>query len=135
MKIYSENVLLAYFSERSKRYKPSTLWSHFLMLKANFIVEHNTDIGKFSKLIALWKQYVNAYKKMETFITATSNNEYLMVKVVLIKGIAEACIREEIATLTVDDIQNVQSALTVKIQKFKTKIQHLFTKVDYPGNI
>lgn len=68
MKNHSENVLLPYFPEQFKRYKLSKLWSHFSMLKANIFVEHKIDIGKFSLLIVLIKQYVNGYKAKKSSI-------------------------------------------------------------------
>lgn len=41
----SEKVLLAYFSEKSKKSK-SSLWSHYSMLKATLLVKDNCDISK-----------------------------------------------------------------------------------------
>lgn len=69
---------------------------------------------------------------METFIKTAPNNEYLMEKVALVLGIAGVCRREEIADITVYNIQDVQSVLTIKIQKSKIKIQRVFTVVNYP---
>ena len=50
----SENVLLAHFSEKSKVYKSSTLWSHFSMLKSTLSAKDNVNIGKYSRLISFW---------------------------------------------------------------------------------
>jgi hypothetical protein len=37
----------SFFGEKSKHYKPSTLWSHYSMLKVNLIVKNNVDISNF----------------------------------------------------------------------------------------
>lgn len=44
-KITSENVLLAYFGELKKKYKPSTRWSQYSMLKAKIQQEENINIA------------------------------------------------------------------------------------------
>ncbi|KAK9696284.1 hypothetical protein QE152_g32011 [Popillia japonica] len=51
----SEKVLLAYFSEKSKQVKPSSLWSYYSMLKRTLLIIENFDIFKFGKLINLMK--------------------------------------------------------------------------------
>jgi hypothetical protein len=55
------------------------------------------------------------------------------LKVALIMGIAGACRREELALLTIDDVQDLKTALIVNIRESKTKIQRIFTIVDHPG--
>lgn len=49
----------------------------------------------------------------------------------LILGIAGACRREELANLSVDDIEDRGSALVVTIKTSKTKIQRVFPVVDH----
>ncbi|KAJ8984094.1 hypothetical protein NQ317_012750 [Molorchus minor] len=46
VQVYSENVLLAYFSENAKNYKSSTLWAQYSMVKSCLII-YNIDISKF----------------------------------------------------------------------------------------
>ncbi|RZB39272.1 hypothetical protein BDFB_002888, partial [Asbolus verrucosus] len=41
----SEKVLLAHFSEKSKKVKAATLWSYYLMLKCTLLVNKNCDIS------------------------------------------------------------------------------------------
>ncbi|KAJ8968747.1 hypothetical protein NQ317_004451 [Molorchus minor] len=41
--VYSENVLLAYFSENAKNYKSSTLWAQYSMVKSCLIIYDNID--------------------------------------------------------------------------------------------
>ncbi|KAJ8969130.1 hypothetical protein NQ317_003254, partial [Molorchus minor] len=50
VQVYSENVLLAYFSENAKNYKSSTLWAQYSMVKSCLIIYDNIDISKFSKV-------------------------------------------------------------------------------------
>ncbi|KAJ8972914.1 hypothetical protein NQ317_011481 [Molorchus minor] len=47
VQVYSENVLLAYFSENAKNYKSSTLWAQYSMVKSCLIIYDNIDISKF----------------------------------------------------------------------------------------
>lgn len=42
----SEDIILAYISERSKTVSPNSLWSYFSMLKATILVKENKDIGR-----------------------------------------------------------------------------------------
>jgi hypothetical protein len=41
----SETSLLAYFSEKSKKVMPLTLWSYYSMLKCTLLVNENCDIS------------------------------------------------------------------------------------------
>ncbi|KAJ8976493.1 hypothetical protein NQ317_018437 [Molorchus minor] len=45
VQVYSENVLLAYFSENAKNYKSSTLWAQYSMVKSCLIIYDNIDIA------------------------------------------------------------------------------------------
>lgn len=42
----SEKMLMAYFCEKSKKVKPSSLWSYYSMLKRTLLVNENCDISK-----------------------------------------------------------------------------------------
>ncbi|KAJ8977470.1 hypothetical protein NQ317_014558 [Molorchus minor] len=56
VQVYSENVLLAYFSENAKNYKSSTLWAQYSMVKSCLIIYDNIDISKFPKLIGIFEK-------------------------------------------------------------------------------
>jgi hypothetical protein len=87
----NEDVLLAYFYEKSKEFKASTLWSHYSMVKSKLILEKNLDISKFLKLTAFLKRKNDGYsaKKSKTldadqvqkFLTEASDEDYLLIKV------------------------------------------------------
>lgn len=88
---YTENVFLAYFSEKSEFRKPSSLWSHYSMLKATVNLHHNIDISKYSKLITFLKRRSDGYKPkkskilsrndIERFLKEAPDDLYLMIKV------------------------------------------------------
>ncbi|KAJ8968461.1 hypothetical protein NQ317_003606 [Molorchus minor] len=78
VQVYSENVLLANFSENAKNYKSSTLWAQYSMVKSCLIIYDDIDISEFPKLIAFLKEPVG-----------------------LILGIAGACRTDELVNLTV----------------------------------
>lgn len=87
----NENVLLAYFYEKSKDFKASTLWSHYSMLKSKLIIENNLDISKFSKLTAFLKRKNDGYNpkkskildadQVQRFLTEASDEDHLLTKV------------------------------------------------------
>ncbi|KAJ8976803.1 hypothetical protein NQ317_018462 [Molorchus minor] len=95
VQVYSENVLLAYFSENAKNYKSSTLWAQYSMVKSCLIIYDNIDISKFPKLRIFEK------------------NRYFNYYVGLILGIAGACRTDELVNLTVDDIEDIPQIFVV----------------------
>lgn len=50
----TENVLLAYLSERSKIVNAGTLWSEFSMLKSTYKVKENVSFDNFHKVRAFF---------------------------------------------------------------------------------
>lgn len=89
----SENVLLAYFLEKSKNYKGSSLWTFYSMLKSKILIEKGINISKFSKLIIFLKRKAEhekpkkskVLKKEEVykFIKEAPDETFLMAKVQL----------------------------------------------------
>ena len=87
----SENVLLAYFSEKSKVYKSSTLWSHFSVLKSTLSANDNVNIDKYSRLISFLKRKSDGFRSKKSksltreefykFLIDADNTKYLMMKV------------------------------------------------------
>jgi hypothetical protein len=47
----SEKVMLAYFMQRSKLLKPSTMWSEYSKLRTTIYLNKKVDISKFNNLI------------------------------------------------------------------------------------
>lgn len=75
----SEDVLLVYFSQISKKFKSSTLWSKYSMLRTMILLKNNRDI-KFPKVITFLRRKNEGYraKKAKTFsrddISPSENN-------------------------------------------------------------
>lgn len=87
----SENIFLVYFEEISKKYKSSTLWSIYSMLKSTVNLKHNVDMSKYLKLIAFLKRQAENYvpkkssiltvENFNKFLTSAPDNIYLLIKV------------------------------------------------------
>lgn len=142
----SENILLAYFAEKAKVMKSSTLWSIYSMLRSTISVKNDINLSEYKKLIAFLKRQAIGQKpiksktlssdEVETFLIEAPDNTYLLKKVALILGIAGACRRDELVKMSVDDIEDKQSILIVKIPDSKTYNSRTFTvtnnaKLDY----
>lgn len=88
---FSENVLLAYFAELSAKYKPSSLWSFYSILKSMLRINHDVDLEKYGKLRTLLKRKSEGFqaKKSSTltseqireFIDTASDQVFLLHKV------------------------------------------------------
>lgn len=139
---YTENVFLAYFEEKSKVWKSSSLWSNYSMIKAMLRINSDVDISKHFKLIAFLKRQGEGYQpkkskiltrdQIEQFLKCAPDDEYLMMKVATILGIFGACRREELCQLTLDNLEIVgtSSSILVKISDTKTKVPRNFTIVE-----
>lgn len=87
----SEKVMLAYFFEKAKNTKSSTLWSHYSMLKTTIYMKHNIDIRKFCNLLAFLKRKSEGYRpkkskiltrsNIERFLMEANDHDYLLLKV------------------------------------------------------
>ncbi|MGH9707116.1 MAG: hypothetical protein ACRD5R_10205, partial [Candidatus Acidiferrales bacterium] len=129
VKLFKEEVFLAYLSEQSKKYKPPTLWSKYSMLKTMCKIKINLDIGRYFTLTAFLKRQNLGYKPKKSkvftqeeivkFMEKAPNEIYLMIKVATIFGLAGACRREELTKITIDDIEDKQNYIVVKIPDSK----------------
>lgn len=133
----SENVLLAYFGQKAKVMKSSSLWSTYSMLKATIKLKNDIDIKTFYKLTAFLKRESVGYKPKKSktlshhniskFLLEAHDSEFLMKKVVLIFGIAGACRRDELVKMTTEDIQVNVSVIIVTITDSKSNKGRMFT--------
>ncbi|KAJ3634683.1 hypothetical protein MTP99_007629 [Tenebrio molitor] len=97
------------------------------MIRSSLIVNTNIDISKYPKLMAFLERNSDGYQakkskvltrdQMEIFLSEANDNEYLMIKIALIFGIAGACRSDELTNVTVDDIETSNSSLIIKIPK------------------
>ncbi|KAJ8912994.1 hypothetical protein NQ315_002871, partial [Exocentrus adspersus] len=95
LKSYSENVLLVYFGELSKKMKSSTLWSVYSMLRATLNIYNKVDIGTYFKLRAFLKRQSDGYRAKKSrvleredihkFLVEAPDDTYLSTKVTFIK--------------------------------------------------
>lgn len=89
--IINEEVILAYFMEKSKILKPSSLWSNYSMLKSTINIKNNIDISRYPKVIAFLKRKSVGYKpkksrvlnkeEIDKFLSEAEDNIYLVTKV------------------------------------------------------
>lgn len=140
-KNYSENVIIAYFSElKSKQnMKSSTMWSQYSMVRSILNLRHGIDISKYLKLRAYLKKQNEGYvpkkarvltrEEFDSFITEAPDEVYLGIKIVLVIGISGACRCEELVKMTVDNIRDLGSAIHIIIPDNKTKKPRSFTIV------
>lgn len=88
---FSESIFLAYFMELSQKYKPSTLWSQYSMLKSVVRTKHGVDIKPYSNLLAYLKRKgegftskkskVFAADDIEKYLKEAPDSRYLATKV------------------------------------------------------
>jgi hypothetical protein len=86
-----EKVMLAYFMQRSKLLKPSTMWSEYSKLRTTIYLNKKVDISKFNNLIAFLKRQSEGYRgkkskvftmdEVHAFLKEANDETYLMLKV------------------------------------------------------
>lgn len=91
VKSCTENVLLAYFYEKSKHLTSASLWSKYSMLRTTLARKDNVDIRKFAKLTAFLKHKAVGYRSKKSkvftreqfyrFLAEAPDERYLMMKV------------------------------------------------------
>ncbi|KAJ8918799.1 hypothetical protein NQ315_011083 [Exocentrus adspersus] len=134
---FSENLLLTYFGKLAERYKSSSLWTTYSMLRSMLNIHHNENIEKYSKLRAFLKSKSEGYhakkakiftpSQINAFIDEAPDYTYLATKVALIMGIMGACRSNELYLMKMKDIQDITSGLLVSVPNTKTKIIRKFT--------
>jgi hypothetical protein len=87
----TEEVLLAYFEQKSRKLKGSTLWSLFSMLRPTIQLKKNIEIKKYASLITFIKRKstgqvskksnIFTKQEIEKFLREADNGTYLMMKV------------------------------------------------------
>lgn len=89
---FSENVLLAYFSELSNKFKCSSLWSIYSMLRSTINLHNGVKIEKYLKLRMFLKRKAEGHtakksktfssEQINTFINDAPDEIYLAIKVI-----------------------------------------------------
>lgn len=88
---FSEDTLLVYFKEISLKFKSSTLWTKYSMIRSILNIRHNVKIEKYGRLRAFLKRRSEGFlpKKSEVFtgeeinkfIEEAPDTQYLATKV------------------------------------------------------
>lgn len=85
---FEENVFLAYFNTmaKEKKWKSSTMWSRYSMIKSQLIIKNGMDISKCLKLRAFLKKANEGYsaKKSRIFRRSSLKLFYLKRKMICI---------------------------------------------------
>lgn len=93
VKCFTENVLLAYFNELSNKYKASSLWTFYSMLRSTLNINKGINIESYSKVRAFLKRQSEKHiakkaktftsEQLNTFINEASDEKNLTTKVTL----------------------------------------------------
>lgn len=135
-----EEVFLAYFADLQKTFQPNTLWSKYSMLKSVLKVKRNLDLSLYFKLISFIKKQNVGYRpkkakifdkdEISRFIEEAPDEIYLLIKVATIFGLAGACRREELSKVMIDDIEDKENLIVVKIPDSKNNTSRIFVVSD-----
>jgi integrase len=127
---YTENMLLAYLGELSKKFAATTLWTVYSMLKKTILIKNSQDISSMMKVIAFLKRQsadhmtkkasIFSREQIQKFMKDARDEDYLHVKVAVLLGLYGACRKSELLALTIDDITKSGEHLMVKIRDSKT---------------
>lgn len=89
--LFTEEVVMEYFDERSKKYSSSSLWTHYSMLRSTLDLHHNVKINEYSKLKEFLKGKSVRYEAKQvntlstddinTFLSSAPDYDYLSTKV------------------------------------------------------
>lgn len=87
----SEEVLLIYFKELATKYKPSSLWTQYSMVKSTLNIHENVNVDKYRKLTAFLKTQSQGFtpkkackftlQNIDEFLRTASQYKYLPTKV------------------------------------------------------
>ncbi|KAJ8914381.1 hypothetical protein NQ315_017471 [Exocentrus adspersus] len=121
VKSLKEEIFLAYFFQLNKVCKPNTLWSRYSMLKSVTKMKNNIDIRFKPK-----KSKVFNKQEIAKFLHKAPNDVYLMIKIVAIFGLAGACRRDELAKITLDDIEEKEDIVIINIPDSKNHTSRSF---------
>ncbi|KAK5649303.1 hypothetical protein RI129_000332 [Pyrocoelia pectoralis] len=137
--IYSENILLRYFHQmqKDKKWKSSTMWSRYSMIKSELIIKRGINISQYLKLRCFLKKANEGYsakksriftkEQFEGFLMDAPDEVYLGIKIVLLIGVTGACRCDEMTKITIDDIEDKGNLILIKIPDSKTKKLRSFT--------
>ncbi|KAK5637905.1 hypothetical protein RI129_000133 [Pyrocoelia pectoralis] len=134
---FSENVFLVYFNELAGKYKSSTLWARYSMLKSTLNINNGINIETHPKLLAFLKRKPENYDpekaktltpaQIKLFLNEAPDHNYLVTKVALILEISGACRAKELYSLTTENFKDLGTAVLVSVLNTKNKVNRKFT--------
>ncbi|KAL1493540.1 hypothetical protein ABEB36_009244 [Hypothenemus hampei] len=133
----SERTLTAYFQGLAEKYKPSTLWSRYSMLRTMIFNRRNENIDTYSSLIAFLKNQAIGFKSKKALVFTPENLKrffeeapdqiYLASKVIAIFGIQGATRNDELVNMQKSYVTHANQVIIVKIPTTKTYVEKTFT--------
>ncbi|XP_065168248.1 uncharacterized protein [Atheta coriaria] len=136
----SEEVLLIYFKELATKYKPSSLWTQYSMVKSTLNIHENVNVDKYRKLTAFLKTQSQGFtpkkackftlQNIDEFLRTASQYKYLPTKVALIMGVMGACRSNDLYQMKISDIHDHGSVYEVRVPT-KTSKYRKFTITGY----
>ncbi|XP_063370767.1 uncharacterized protein LOC134659091 [Cydia amplana] len=133
---FCQEVLLLYFEEISAKYKPSSLWAIYSMLKSGLKRSHNINMEEYGQLSAFLKKLSKGYvckkvkaltyENVEKFIDEAPDDKYLATKAALILAITGGFRQQDLIDLTTDDIQNHGEVFVINIPHTKDRSRASF---------
>uniref|UniRef100_A0A1Y1K2E4 Tyr recombinase domain-containing protein n=1 Tax=Photinus pyralis TaxID=7054 RepID=A0A1Y1K2E4_PHOPY len=112
----SEKIVLAYFVQRSEGLKsPSSLWCDYSMLKSMIFLRRGVDISKKNVGYRPKKSSVFSKADFHKFLREAPDDTYLVIKLGMIFGMAGACRRDELYNITINDVLDCGTYITVKL--------------------
>ncbi|XP_063544509.1 uncharacterized protein LOC134752749 isoform X3 [Cydia strobilella] len=133
---FCEAVLLLYFEEISAKYKPSSLWAIYSMLKSGLKRSHNVNMEEYGQLGAFLKKLSKGYvckkvkaltyENVEKFIEEAPDDKYLATKAALILAVTGGLRQQDLIDLTTDDIQTHGEICVIKTPHTKDRSRASF---------
>lgn len=91
----SEETMLVYFEELSKKFKPSSVWSKYSMIRSTVLNIRRVDISQYKQLAAFLSKNSKGFEskksqtlqpdQVEQFLREAPDNQYLAIKVCILR--------------------------------------------------
>ncbi|XP_016840860.1 uncharacterized protein LOC100680302 [Nasonia vitripennis] len=121
----SEETMLVYFDKYMKKYKPSSVWAHYSMIKTMIKVRENIDISTYKVLLNQLKINSSGYRskksevfsgeQIKKFLEEAPDEIHLANKVVIIFGTMGYCRGEELTQMKMKHITEEGQLLVVDL--------------------
>lgn len=76
----TEDSILAYFSSELMRYKSSSLWSKYSMLRTTININEGVDISKFPNITAYLKRQADGYKPKKSLVLLKEHVDAFLIQ-------------------------------------------------------